>query len=89
MRGTPQMFSIRSPRETPAVLESGMRSVRSWRKPITSAVDLFPPKLVMRQRLPSGSVRSAASSVMPVTACTCPTIANGIDASTASSWLSR
>ena len=33
-----EMFSIRSPRATPAVLDSGISSVRSCWKPITSAV---------------------------------------------------
>ena len=66
---------------------SGISSVWSWRKPMTSAVDVLPPKLWMRQRLPSGSGRSLASMVMPLIACTCPTTPKRHRAvSTASSW---
>jgi hypothetical protein len=50
MRGAAVTFSMRSPRATPAVALSGMRSVASRPKPITSAIECLPPKLVMRHK---------------------------------------
>ena len=72
IRGAALTFSILSPRETPETLDSAIRSVRSLWKPMTSAIELFPPRLVMRQSAPNGSARSVASMVRPLMAATLP-----------------
>jgi hypothetical protein len=88
-RGVVARFSMTSPREMPAIGVSGISSVRSLCRPITSATHLRPPWLRMRQVDPSGSGRSTASIVSPLIACTLPATRMSMADSTVSSCACR